>query len=84
MWAGIATGYGSNGTGIESQWGARFPEPIPTGRGAHPVFYTIGTESFLGVKRPECDVVQPPTSSDEDKERIQLQFYPLMGLGCLF
>ena len=30
--------------------GARFSAPVQTGPGAHPVSYTVGTESFLGVK----------------------------------
>ena len=33
---GIATGYGLEGPGIETRWGARFPAPVQTGRGAHP------------------------------------------------
>jgi len=31
---GIATGYGLDGPGIESQWGARFFAPVQTGPGA--------------------------------------------------
>jgi hypothetical protein len=30
--------------------GARFSAPIQTGPGAHPVFFTVGTASFPGVK----------------------------------
>ena len=33
---GIATRYGLDGPGIESQWGARFSAPVQTGPGAHP------------------------------------------------
>jgi hypothetical protein len=32
---GIATGYGLDGPGIESQWGVRFSAPVQTGPGAH-------------------------------------------------
>jgi hypothetical protein len=39
---------------------ARFSEPIQTGPGAYPAFYTIGTRSFPGVKRPDCGVDHPP------------------------
>ena len=47
---GIATGYGLDGSGIESRWGARFSAPVQTGPGAHPASCTMGTESFPGVK----------------------------------
>ena len=59
---GIATRYGLDGPGIESQWGARFSAPIQTGRGAHPASYTMGTGSLCrgGVKRPGRGVDHPP------------------------
>ena len=47
---GIATGYGLDGPGIESRWGARFSAPVQTGYGAHPASCTMGTGSFPGVK----------------------------------
>ena len=43
---GIATRYGLDGPGIESRWGARFSAPAPTGPGAHPASYTMGTVSL--------------------------------------
>jgi len=43
---GIATAYGLDGPGIESQWGARFSEPVQTGPEAHPASCT---GSFPGV-----------------------------------
>ena len=47
---GIATGYGLDGPGIESQWGgARFSAPVQTGPEAHPPSWTMGTGSFTGV-----------------------------------
>ena len=47
----IVTGYGLDGTGIESQWGgARFSAPVQTGPRAHPASCSIGTASFPGVK----------------------------------
>ena len=49
---GIVIGYGLNGPGIESRWGARFSAPVQTGPGIHPATYTMGTGSFPGVKRP--------------------------------
>jgi hypothetical protein len=40
MWpgnvVGIATGYGLDGPGIESRWGARITAPVQTGPGANP------------------------------------------------
>jgi len=48
---GIVTGYGLDGPGIESFWGAKFSAPVQTGPGAHPASCTMGTGSFLGVKR---------------------------------
>jgi len=47
---GIATGYGLDGPGIESRWGARFSIPVQTGHGAHPASCTMGTVSFPGVE----------------------------------
>ena len=47
---GISTGYGLDGPGIESRWGARFSAPVQTGPGAHPASCTMGTGSFPGVK----------------------------------
>ena len=47
---GIATGYGLDGPGIESQWGASFSAPVQTGPEAHPASCTMGTGSFPGVK----------------------------------
>jgi hypothetical protein len=47
---GIATGYGLDGPGIESRWGARFSAPVQTGSGSHPASCTMGTRSFPGVK----------------------------------
>jgi hypothetical protein len=47
---GIATGYGMDGSGIESRWEARFSAPVQTGPGAHPASCTMGTGSLPGVK----------------------------------
>jgi hypothetical protein len=46
----IATGYGLDGPGIESRWGARFSAPVQTGPGAHPASCTMGTGSFPRVE----------------------------------
>ena len=46
----IATGYGLDGPGIETRWGARFSAIVQTGPGAHPASCTMGTGSFVGIK----------------------------------
>ena len=60
---GIATGYGLDGTGIESRWGARFSAAVQTGPGAHLASCTMGTGSYPGVKRLEHDADPSPPSS---------------------
>ena len=47
---GTFTGYGLDGPGIESRWGARFSVPVQTGPGAHQASCAMGTGSFPGVK----------------------------------
>jgi hypothetical protein len=47
---GIMTGYGLDGPGIESRWGARFSAPVQTDPGAHSASCTMGTGSFPGIK----------------------------------
>jgi hypothetical protein len=44
--------------------GARFSAPFQTGPGAHPASCTMGTGSFLGVKRPGrgADPSPPPSA----------------------
>jgi hypothetical protein len=46
---GVATGYGLDGPGIESRWGARFFANVQTGPGANPASCTMGTGSFPGA-----------------------------------
>jgi len=63
---GIATGYGLDGPGIESLWGARFSAPVQTGPGAHPASCTMGTGS---KERPGSDAdTSPPSSTMVKKE----------------
>jgi hypothetical protein len=62
---GIATGYGLDGPGIGSRWGARFLLHVQTGPRAHPAYCTMGTGSFPGVKRPGPGADHPPLSSAE-------------------
>ena len=62
---------------------ARFSAPIQTGPEFHPTCYTMGTGSFLGVKRPEWRC-PPTTSSVNVKETIELYLYSPLGLRVLF
>ena len=68
----IATRYWLDGPGVESRWGTRFSTPVQTGPGAHPAFYTMGTGSFLGVKRPGRGADHPPPCSTEVEGRVEL------------
>jgi hypothetical protein len=47
---GISTGYGLDGPGIVSRWGARFSATVQTDPGAHPASCTMGTGSFSGER----------------------------------
>ena len=76
----LQTVWGSNPGG----GGARFPAPIQTGPGAHPASCTMGTESFLGERRPGRDVDHPPPSSAEVmKEQSYTSIPPLGPCGLL-
>jgi hypothetical protein len=59
--------------------GARFSALVPTGPGAQPAPYTIGSVSFPWVKRPRRGVNHPPPSSAEVKERVELYLYCTAG-----
>jgi hypothetical protein len=73
---GIPTRYGTDGPGIESQWGARYSAPVQTGPGTQPASYTVRTGSLSpGVKRLGREVDHPPPSSAEVKERVELYLY---------
>ena len=79
----IGTRYGLDGTGIESR-GGRYSGPTQTGPGAHPAFYTMGTGSFLGVKRPGPGVDHPPHLAPSLKEEYSYIRAPPLGLRGLF
>ena len=59
--------------------GARFSAPVQAGPGAHTTSYTMGTSSFLGIKRPGRGVDHPPPSSAKVKERVELYLYAPFG-----
>ena len=63
-WAGIAQSAlristGQTVRGSNPGVGLRFSAPVQTDPGAHPVSYTMGTESLPGVKRPGRGVDHP-------------------------
>jgi hypothetical protein len=53
--------------------------PVQTSSEAHPASHTVGTGSFLGVKRPGRGVDHPSQSSAEVKERVELYLYSPSG-----
>jgi hypothetical protein len=76
---GMATGYGLDGSEIESRSGARFFAHVQTDPGAHPAFCTMGTWSFSGVKRPGRGADHPPPSSAEVKNEWSYTSTPPLG-----
>jgi hypothetical protein len=73
---GIATCYGLDGPGIESQWGGEvFAHPSRPALGSTqpPTQWVPGITQ--GVKRTECGIDHPPPSSVEVKERVELYIY---------
>jgi hypothetical protein len=72
---GIVTRYGVDSPEIESRWEARFSAPVHTGPGPHPASCTMGTGSFLGVKRRGSGVDHTHSSSAKVKERVELYLY---------
>ena len=69
----LVTRHGLDGPGIESlSGGVRFSAPVQTCPGTHPASYTMGTGSFLGVKRPGRGVDKPLPSSAEIEGRVEL------------
>jgi hypothetical protein len=81
-WTGI-TGYNDSiragRSGDRIQVRERFFAPVQTDPGDHPASYTVGTGSFLGVKRPGRGVDHPPSSSADVKERVELYLYSSSG-----
>ena len=62
------------------QMGKRFSSPVQTGSEAHPASCTkMGIGSFLGVKRLGRGADNPPPSSAEVKESVELYLYSPSG-----
>jgi len=63
--------------------GAIFSVPVQTGSGALPASYTMGTRSFLRVKRQGHGADHPPSSSAMVKEKVEVYLYVALGLRGL-
>jgi hypothetical protein len=81
---GIATGYGLDGLGIESRWGARFSSPVQTGHWAHPASCTIGTGSFPRVKSGRGVMLTPHPLLVPWSRRVELYLYSPCGSYGLY
>jgi len=55
--------------------GASFSEPIQTDPGSHPASCTMVTKSVTGVKQLGQGIDNPPPSSAEVKETVELYLY---------
>jgi len=72
-YVGIATHYGLDGPWIESRWGGEIFLTRPNGPwGPQSLWHNGYNVSFLGVRRPGCDVKHPPLSTGEFKDKIRL------------
>jgi hypothetical protein len=76
--AGIATGYGLDGPGIESWWGRDFPHPSRPALGP-PSLLCNGQQVFTGGKAAGAWRWPPTPSSAEVKERVELYLYSTSG-----
>ena len=76
---GIATRYGLDGQGIESQWRRDFPHPSrPALRPTQPPVQWVPGLS-RGVKRPERGVDHPPSTKRRGHKRVGLYLYSPSG-----
>ena len=60
--------------------GARFSAPVHTGLATQTASYTVGTGSFLVVKRPDRGVDHPPHLSPRLKKEDSYTSTPPLGL----
>ena len=64
--------------------GVRFSAPVHTSTGVNPVSYTMGTDSFPGVKRPGLGVDHLPRLAPRLKKEQSYTSTPPLGLCGLF
>ena len=72
---GIANALRAGWSGDRIPVAARFSAPVQICSEAYSVSYTMGTESFPGIKRPGRGLDHPPLSSAKVKERVELYIY---------
>jgi hypothetical protein len=73
---GIATDYGLDGQGIESQWERDFPHLSRAGPGDHPASCTMGARSFPRVESGRGVPMTPhPPVVPRSKKRVELYLY---------
>jgi len=74
----IATRYGLDGPGIESWWGRDFPHPSRPALGPTqpPIHWVPG---LFGVKWLGCGIDNPPPSSTQVNERVELYLHSPSG-----
>jgi hypothetical protein len=66
-------------SGDQIPLGERDSAPVHTGPGTHPASHTMGTGWSPGIKRPERGLDNPPPSSAEVKEKVELYIYSASG-----
>ena len=69
--------------GVESRWG-KISANLQKGPKNRRASYTMGTLSSTEVKRPEPGVDNPPPSSTEVKERVNLKLCSAAGPSWQF
>jgi hypothetical protein len=78
---GLATGYRLDGPGIESHLWSQIFCTHPELSWIPPCLLYNGYEvTFPGLKRSRCGIHNPPYSSTEVKERVELYLYSPLGL----
>lgn len=70
----IATRCGLDGPRIKFLLGDRFSASLQTVPGAHAASFTMSTDSFPRLKRPERGIIHLLLSSGEVKERVFICF----------
>jgi len=81
---GIATGYGLDGTRIESRWGAKFSALLHTGLEDHPASCTMGTGCSSGVKSVRGVTLTPHPFYCRVQEIVELYHYSPYGSDGLY